>query len=634
MEQLAPFIAWMQRNKFWISCFMVAATSIGIWFFTSNQLVAAQKKRENEIRKRVGELDRVMKVNAEEDGERAHPNKATQAGMDAVIDDTISSIVAGWNERYSAQKGSFQWPKEILGDEATRFFSQIEVVEKFNPKSSRGFEKYLITFYNRIPQFMDKITRELGTNWQYDPEYIKKKQEAQMGDSEGRRGGTPGMGMGMGMGMSGGGDSGLSLIDELNSYPVQWEEPNQLLWQQKLTQFAGYDDNKGASVAPSFLQANMLMQDLWLLEAMFKNIKDINGDSSSNDTSIIRNIDHIAFGREADGDLGVLHEPDPRLKGEVPGEDDAAASTGARGPMGGASMSMAGARGALPGAEDGLDMNAERNPYHGRYVTPDFEKIAAADIRAVIGGEALPEKNLELIVAKRVPFRLGVTMDERKIPEFIALCANSNFVFEINQLRVNRHQDEDVQIAFNGGITKNDSDDGMGMGMGGMGMGGMDMGDMGDMGMGGGGGPSVSLDALESRPVESRINFDVSVEFFGIVKLYNPVRENFLRKAAGQKVVDETVQEIEAPEQPPKVAAPANRTAPAAGAGQAAAGNAQPAGGVAAPIPGAEATPAAAQPNPRPAGAAPTGQAGAPAVPPVGGVQAPGQVPEAGGASQ
>jgi hypothetical protein len=39
--------------------------------------------------------------------------------------------------------------------------------------------------------------------------------------------------------------------------------------------------------------------------------------------------------------------------------------------------------------------------------------------------------------------------------------------------------------------------------------------------------------ALKSSPIETRTSYDVNVEFFGIVKIYNPVRENLLRTAAG-----------------------------------------------------------------------------------------------------
>ena len=57
------------------------------------------------------------------------------------------------------------WPRDILGKETSDFFSEIEVPEKV---SDPGFEEVSKAYYDRIPLFMDKICKELGTNWQYD----------------------------------------------------------------------------------------------------------------------------------------------------------------------------------------------------------------------------------------------------------------------------------------------------------------------------------------------------------------------------------------------------------------------------------------------------------------------------------
>ena len=66
---------------------------------------------------------------------------------------------------------------------------------------------------------------------------------------------------------------------------------------------------------------------------------------------------------------------------------------------------------------------------------------------------------------------------------------------------------------------------------------GADMGRGAPAGLAGGGlGGSGSGDDLDASPVEIRTNYDVDVEFYGIVKIYNPVREKFLRRAAGENV--------------------------------------------------------------------------------------------------
>jgi len=54
------------------------------------------------------------------------------------------------------------------------------------------------------------------------------------------------------------------------------------------------------------------------------------------------------------------------------------------------------------------------------------------------------------------------------------------------------------------------------------------------------------LDALVPTEVETRLSYDVDVEFYGVVKIYNPVRENYLRKAVGLPVEGEENQSDEA----------------------------------------------------------------------------------------
>ena len=80
-------------------------------------------------------------------------------------------------------------------------------------------------------------------------------------------------------------------------------------------------------------------------------------------------------------------------------------------------------------------------PFHGRYVDKNFKPLTATQVQEILTGKTFPEENLELLVAKRVPVRIALKMDERKIDDFIAACANSPFAFEIWQVRVNRPLD-------------------------------------------------------------------------------------------------------------------------------------------------------------------------------------------------
>jgi hypothetical protein len=115
-----------------------------------------------------------------------------------------------------------------------------------------------------------------------------------------------------------------------------------------------------------------------------------------------------------------------------------------------------------------------------------------------------------------VPVRIALKMDERKIADFMAACANSPFAFEIQQVRWNRHTPGGDEITLNGdgGSAGASTEKRSGMGN--------------DLGMDG-----FNANPVDVVPVETRTNYDVYVEFFGIVKIYNPVREEDLKRAAG-----------------------------------------------------------------------------------------------------
>ena len=343
-----------------------------------------------------------------------------------------------------------------------------------------------------------------------------------IGGGRGASGGLGGLG---GRGASGG-SGPMELTQDLNQYAVIWSDVNQDLWVDKLTRFKGLDDHSSETDSPTPLQCYMLQQDLWLLEAMFKIIRSINGDANANDLSVIKEIDHIAFGREAVKRLGELSSIDTLLGPGGSESGEAILDRGDAGDFGG--DEEAGDLGRDdPGGDraGGVGYNsaaAGLPPFHRRYVNLDFEPLTSEQVLAVIKGQELPAENLELIIAKRVPVRLGVKMDERRIADFMAACANSPFAFEISQVRINKHdpEGEDIPLGGFGADGTSDKFDGMGLAVGG----------------GGIGGPAGGAET--SKPVEIRTNYDVNVEFFGIVKIYNPVREDLLRQAAGLEESD------------------------------------------------------------------------------------------------
>ncbi|MEM7785311.1 MAG: hypothetical protein AAF939_17390 [Planctomycetota bacterium] len=516
MDKIAPAIAWVKKNIFWLGCGFLTILMLGIWFVSVGSIDKQTADATQKIKSSITSGESITRKTAAEveDGVLAHPNKTTEKGMQEELEATVNSIIAGWKLRKEAQDELLVWPQVIRDNDNGEFerrFSQYNPPETFPDKWNSGFglDPLLDIYKTWIPKHMEHLCEDiLDTRWNYDEEMldkwaIEKEEKSSSGSNSGFGGRN-----------SGPTNQALPPLDP-TEYAVIWADLNQDLWYEKLTQFAERDDHQREVNSPTPLQCYMLQQDLWLLEAMFKIIKEVNGDSISNDLSVIKTIDHVVFGRECGTELGELTPVDARLKSTgLATSTDQGLGLGKGSDYGegygddyGEGMEPEGegmGRGALGALFVG------QVPYHQRYVDMNLNQIPAATIKGIVNGTDLPTSNLELLVAKRVPVRIAVRMDETKIGEFMAACANSDFAFEIQQVRWNRHTPGGSDISDS--LTTSRGSGSL---------------------SGAGGATDDTTVKLESTPVEIRTNHDVNVEFFGIVKIYNPVRADLLRRAAG-----------------------------------------------------------------------------------------------------
>ena len=515
MEKLAPAIAWIKENRFWLANGLLLLLMIGIWYMQTGTLKEQQGKNEQKIDSQIRLADGILRKKPDDvadDVVPLHPNQTTQKGMQAELERSVNSVIAAWELRVETQKKLLVFP-ELGSPRFNEIFGRYNPPETFPVKYTDNEIEGLLGLYNsKIQNHMIKLCGKDGvrTNWRKDPENYEQTEE-----SDTRPNATD---------YSGADEGKVFEVDDQDAarFAVLWSDVNQKLWFDKLTVFQDRDDHNKSSIDPTPLQCYMLQQDLWVLEAMFNVIRELNGDSNAIDTSAIKQIDHIGIGREGAAQLGELHPVDSRLapKADESGEGDPS-SVGFEEPRGGASGSgdsqyemIFSEDEILDDPEGGYLTSDELGdgaeaiglpPFHNMYVDTKFEPIASEEVLKVVKGAELPESHLELIIAKRLPVRIGLKMDERKISDFMAACINSPFSFEIQQVRINRHAPGGEVIALGGGpvtaASKNNDDRGK------------------------------SFD--EVSRVETRTNYDVNVEFFGIIKIYNPVRADLIRKAAG-----------------------------------------------------------------------------------------------------
>lgn len=514
MDQLKKAWDGVNRYLFWIVCLVVAAVALSAGIVNARKLNAARNKLELEINSDIAKVEKVKSTTAEtgSDSVKAHPNRYTAQGMGEQIKLAADEALQAWDLRYKSQSPSFVWPKDLLGP-ATKAFESQPIPERFLPtgklvnpeeaatatvnadeSADSSIEEISTINTQELDKFaqvihlqMPRIASIIGARWEFN---VPEEDRSDTADSQ-EAGGNVLEARGA-AGRSRGKD-GVKVEKEV----VQWRKADQERWNNLVTNFKAY--SRLPTNRPTLPMALYIQQDLWLLEALFKIIKEVNGDADAKDNADIKKIDHIFFGRNALGMSGSIEAPNARLlkqaidqgkKREVPKPSKALAVTAPAAPV---TIS--------PTSRDFLN---------GRYVNGRFEPLPAATVRTAIGTGKL-SNSAELIVAKRIPFRIAFEMDERRIPEFLAACANSPFRFEVRQVRINRHVPGQT-VAADGKAVGGESTN------------------SGDAAEAGAGLRGTTIQA--PKMVATRTNYDVKVEFYGFVKVYNPVNYRLLQSPA------------------------------------------------------------------------------------------------------
>ncbi len=534
MDKLLPVIEFLKKNGFWFICGIVAIASGVTWYLAAQQVDQRNKTLTQKLESSFQTGNNLLAVTAEPDIKtiKVHPNSTTEEGMQQQIERVSQSVLEAWKDRYEAQAKLMVWPDEI----ENKSQSFVDTFSKFNPPETFPAEVKadklisLLKIYKlNIPARMDYICSIIKTKWEFDDEEEQPAADNKSGSQKGGGRGAPGGEMPGGRGApggelggggggsrggggpgppSGGGRDSKTKESVDNRIVCEWNEDNQALWYEKLTSFKDRDDHELADDIPTPSQIYMLQQDLWLLEATFNIIREVNSVKNkdgqmemvnANDLAAIKRIDHVVFGREALAKLG-----DPQSI------SDEAAQPAPGAKVGGRTSGVVSRSGSDKGGEMDIDY-AGQPAFHARYVDKNFDYIKAETVRTLLNPSTpLPNDNPEMIIAKRVPVRIALKIDERKIPDFLAACANSPFAFEVWQVRVNKHiPNEGISLHGGGGARKVKKKEKRQLNA-----------------AAGGVEDQKEVEANpEDGPVETRTNYDVKAEFYGIVKIYNPVDE-------------------------------------------------------------------------------------------------------------
>ena len=248
-----------------------------------------------------------------------------------------------------------------------------------------------------------------------------------------------------------------------------------------------FSDTSIDNEPPTTIEILYAMEDYWVLKALMQIVARTNTDDSGRladapHKAIIREIQSITIGKEVQSSVGQVF----RLA-----DDTAVEGEGLRG----GTTPPPGVTPGLEGGEGGGLASAEVNELaEGRYVDQLLQPVSASTLNSAATGQN--EEEAYLAVAKRMPVRMRVKMDQRNINEFLVECGNGDLMLEVVQVRVNP---DAPSVQSQGGVSPGTSS--IRRPVGGVGR------------VGGNEGTS---------PQGAEYPWDVEVEVYGIIYIFNP----------------------------------------------------------------------------------------------------------------
>jgi hypothetical protein len=461
MDQLKEFLGVVKRQHFWFIAPILLIVGVVGWIMATKKLSAEFDANSAAVQ---GYLSQMQQVTSRQ----PHPNDDYHTGMEQLIEQRRENVRSAWATKWERQKQQLRWPEQLNPQflQKVENLRPIESVDLTKPEND--IPSYLRRDYNRfIKLVLPQLAQKIGAKW------------------EPQRTGMVGGGFRERAGESRGeGGEGRAVVVEEN-YLVEWDSTNQGTLE---TRFDWGDS------APTTAEVLYAQEDLWVLTTVIEIIARTNGDAMTRSQAPIKKIDLIAIGKDveppASPDTTGYHviRPAPLKTDEGDGGDADAAADSSAEPESSGPARPEGSSGDFTG-----DFNAAAAPKNtvidlvkNRYYDENYQPIADYDTLMS-----------NVTVAKRIPVRLRVEMDQRKINELLVQCANAPLTFEVRQIQINPQ------------ITKQGQFGGGGEGM---------RFEGGTM-MGGGG---------RTRELEDYQSLSRVVELFGIIYIFNPVAEDVL----------------------------------------------------------------------------------------------------------
>ena len=531
---MSGFIRFIKKQHFWLIVPVLAILMGVSWYMAANQQRDFFKKRVSAIDGHFSSMSSIQGV--ENEPSSGHPNEAFHKGMEEYIKQRAIDIDKAWAAQYQKQVGTMTW-SPLLPPQFIAVVDKLRPIEAIGEEATindyEGGGEWILNTYRDfiVGKELTRLADSIGARWQ-----VKAEEMVGVGGGYGAGGGGDaggdGYGGGGGDGYGGGGADGYGgggggyggggygggggyndagggyADDEFNPVIVDWSVENQ---GKILANSFGWA-SRGAG-QPSLREMLYSQEDVWVLDSIMQIIKATNGDATHRSQAVVTAIESIDIGGAAKATVGEITAVEDPNGGD---EEDGGVFMGGGGDFGYDS----GYGGGDMGFEEDFEGGYAFDPLEGRYVDENYLPLEAEALRTAAGSEDIAD----IAVAKRMPVRLRVKMDSRKMAQLLAACSNAPLTFEVHQVRVNPKAST-TAVGGMGGYGG--GGDGYGGGGGdGYGGGGGDGYGGGGGAYGGGGAADYGGDFGEGPAPET---YEKTVELFGIIYIYNPVDKTKLK---------------------------------------------------------------------------------------------------------
>ncbi|HWB13491.1 MAG TPA: hypothetical protein VG826_29975 [Pirellulales bacterium] len=383
MDQVKVYLGVAKKHHFWILAVVVVVTAVVVWAKASSSLA---QKYEADKRTIEGAEKAVQGVGA--GGELV--NESFSKKIEGLHEDLKQRVFNAWQKLYERQEVLFKWPVKETDDGP---------IDLNNYKPNEPIPEYIRAFYN------ESVVKEEWEDLLNKVDIRRKKEAAEQTGEE-------------------------SSEDEGEVVKRGTEYQGLVVWKEDLRK-AIIDRYYTPNAIPSTTRLWLMQEDAWLFDSLVQVVNTVNFGATDPLRAPIKQIDVLDVAQWAiDASLQSGSSIwTPNSKGNTAG-----------GPAGMPSM---------PGGQAGMP-NMPGGP---QAAAADGAAAASADSdKEWLDGRYLDEKGQPLKSDGQQPFAefkqmfvyMKFIMDQRRIPDLVAACANAPLQIETRQIRVQTLKDGDA----------------------------------------------------------------------------------------------------------------------------------------------------------------------------------------------